>query len=409
MNALRSVGTAAADGDIMIVAAKRTAFGAFGGALKNHSATDLGVIAARAALMQASVRPDDIKQVIFGNVAQTSADAIYLARHVGLRCELPHAVPALTLNRLCGSGFQAVVSGAEQILLGEADCVLVGGTESMSQAPFAVRDARFGVAFGKPRDFEDTLWSSLTDSFTQMPMAMTAEKLAVTHHISQDAVDNYAVRSQQLHAAAHKAGAFADEIAAVEVKKGKDVVAFDVDEHGRPDTTLDGLKKLPKIFKKDGVIHAGAASGICDGAGALVLASRAFCEARGLKPLARLVNWGIAGCDPTVMGIGPVPAIQQALRKANLTMDAVDLVEINEAFAPQVLACAQDLKLDVTGPTSKLNVDGGAIAIGHPLGASGARITAHLLYALRQRNKRVGVGSACIGGGQGIAVVLESV
>lgn len=395
--------------DIVILSARRTAFGTFGGSLKNHTATDLGVVAARAALVDSGVTPGDVDQVIFGNVAQTSADAIYLARHIGLRCELPHPVPALTVNRLCGSGFQAIINGAEQILLGDAECVLVGGTENMSQAPYAVRDARWGMPLGKPSPLEDTLWSSLTDTFTGMPMGLTAEKLAQTHKISQEDVDAFSVRSQKNHADAQKAGRFADEITPVEVKKGKDSVFFTVDEHGRADTTLEGLKKLPKVFKKDGVIHPGAASGICDGAAALVIASRAFAEKRGLKPLARLVNWGIAGCDPTVMGIGPVPAIHKAMGAAQMKLDDADLIEINEAFAPQVLACAKDLGLDALSDKSKLNVDGGAIALGHPLGASGARITAHLVHALRQRGKKVGVGSACIGGGQGIAVVVESV
>ena len=394
--------------EIVVLSAKRTPFGTFGGALKGHSATDLGVLAARAALMESGVAPGDVDQVVFGNVAQTSPDAIYLARHVGLRCELPHKVPALTVNRLCGSGFQALVNGAEQILLGDAQCVLVGGTESMSQAPFAIRDSRWGVPFGKTPPIDDTLWSSLTDTFTGMPMAMTAEKLAETHKISQEAVDAYSVRSQKLHAAAQREGRFAAELVAVEVKKGKETVQFAADEHGRPDTTVEGLKKLPMVFKKDGVIHAGAASGICDGAGALVVASRAFADARGLKPLARLLQWGIAGCDPTVMGIGPVPAIRGCLQRAGANLDQIDLVEINEAFAPQVLACAQDLGLDAHSDKSKLNVDGGAIALGHPLGASGARISAHLVHALRGRKLRYGVGSACIGGGQGIAVLLEA-
>ncbi|MBI1948389.1 MAG: acetyl-CoA C-acetyltransferase [Deltaproteobacteria bacterium] len=394
--------------DLVVLSAKRTPFGTFGGALKNHSATDLGVLAARAALMASGVAPTDVDQVVFGNVMQTSPDAIYLARHVGLRCELPHKVPALTVNRLCGSGFQAIVNGAEQILLGDAQCVLVGGTESMSQAPFALRDARWGVPFGKTPPLEDTLWSALTDTFTGMPMAMTAEKLAETHKISQETVDAFSVRSQKLHAAAQRDGRFADELVPVEVKKGKETIQFVADEHGRPDTTVESLGKLPKVFKKDGVIHAGAASGICDGAAALVIASRAFAEQRGLKPIARLVNWGIAGVDPTVMGIGPVPAIRACLQRAGGNLDQVDLVEINEAFAPQALACAQDLGLDAHSDKSKLNVDGGAIALGHPLGASGARITTHLVHALRGRKLKYGLGSACIGGGQGIALLVEA-
>lgn len=394
--------------DIVILSAKRTAFGTFGGSLKGHSATDLGVIAARAALIESGVKGSDVDQVIFGNVAQTSADAIYLARHIGLRCELPQSVPALTINRLCGSGFQAVINGAEQLMLGEAEVVLVGGTESMSQAPFAVRDMRFGTTFGKAPAMEDTLWSSLTDSFTGMPMAMTAEKLAETHGISQEDVDAYSVLSQQRTKAAQDNGAFDAEITPVEVKQKKAMVSFTKDEHNRPDTTAESFKKLPKIFKKDGVIHAGAASGICDGAAALVMTTASKAKALGLKPIARLAGWGLAGCDPTVMGIGPVPAIQNLLKKTGVSLDDCDLVEINEAFAPQVLACAKELGIDALGEKSKLNVDGGAIALGHPLGASGARITAHLVHALRARKGTLGVGSACIGGGQGIAVLIEA-
>jgi acetyl-CoA acetyltransferase family protein len=394
----------AGETEIVFVAAKRTAFGAFGGALKKHSATDLGVTAARAAIQQAGVKPEDIDHVVFGNVQQTSPDAIYLARHIGLRCELPQSVPALTVNRLCGSGFEAIVQGAQQILLGESRCVLVGGTESMSNAPHVIRGARWGLPLGKAGDLEDTLWSSLTDSYTGMPMAMTAEKLAETHGISQEAVDSYAVRSQQLHAEAQRNGRYDDEIVAVEVKKRRETVEFKDDEHGRPDTTVEGLAKLPKVFKKDGVIHAGAASGICDGAAALVMCSKAFAEEKGLTPLARLVNWGVSGCDPTVMGIGPVPAIQNLFTRAETSMDEIDLVDVNEAFAPQVLAVQKDLQI----PDEKFNLDGGAIAIGHPLGASGAKITTHLIYMLGQRDKKTAIGSACIGGGQGIAVLVEA-
>ncbi len=395
--------------DIVFLSAKRTAFGTFGGALKNHSATDLGVIAARAALVDSGVSANDVGQVIFGNVAQTSADAIYLARHIGLRCELPHGVPALTLNRLCGSGFQAIISGAEQLMLGEAKVVLVGGTESMSQAPFAVRDMRFGTTLGKPQVLEDTLWSSLTDSFTGMPMGMTAEKLAETHQISQEDVDAFSVRSQQKTKAGQDSGAFTAEITPVEVKVKREVKSFVQDEHNRPETTAESFGKLPRVFKKDGVIHAGAASGICDGAAALVMTTASYAKEKGLTPIARLAGWGIAGCDPTVMGIGPVPAIRAMLGKTGVTLDDVDLIEINEAFAPQVLACAKDLGIDALSEKSKLNVDGGAIAIGHPLAASGARIATHLIHALAARKGTLGVGSACIGGGQGIAVLIERV
>jgi len=390
--------------DLVILAAKRTPFGTFGGALKDVSATDLAVHAAKAAIAQAGAPTDDYGHVVVGNVAQTSPDIIYMARHVGLKAGLPERMPALAVNRLCGSGFEAVVQAAMMIETGQADVVLAGGTESMSQAPLLLRGTRWGFPLGKPPPTEDMLWSALTDALAGMPMAMTAEKLAEQYKLTQDEVDAYAVNSQRRWAAAQEAGRFAQELAPMEVKGKKGPVPFDRDEHPRPDTTVEGLKKLPKVFKKDGVIHAGAASGICDGAAMLVVASRAYAEKKGLKPLARLVNWGHAGVDPTIMGIGPVPAIQNALRRAEAKLSDVDLFEVNEAFAPQVLAVAKELGL----PADRLNVDGGAIALGHPLAASGARITAHLVYELARRGAKTAVGSACIGGGQGIAVVLEA-
>jgi len=390
--------------DVVILSAKRTPFGTFGGTLKDLSATDLAVHAAKAALAQAGAPPDDFGHVVFGNVAQTSADAIYLARHVGLRAGLPERVPALVVNRLCGSGFEALVQAAVLVETGQADVVLAGGTESMSQAPLVLRGTRWGFPFGKTPAVEDTLWSALTDSYAGLPMALTAEKLAEQHRIGQDEVDAYAVESQRRWAAADAAGRFEAELAPVEVKGKKGPVLFAKDEHPRPDTTLEGLKKLPKVFKKDGVIHAGAASGISDGAGAFVVASRAYADRRGIRPLARLVNWGHAGVDPTIMGIGPVPAVRNALARAGARLADLDLFEVNEAFAPQVLAVLKELDL----PRDRTNVDGGAIALGHPLAASGARIAMHLVYELRRRGARYGLGSACIGGGQGIAVILEA-
>jgi acetyl-CoA C-acetyltransferase/acetyl-CoA acyltransferase 2 len=390
--------------DVVIVAAKRTPFGAFGGTLKDLSATDLGVHAARAAIAQAGAPVEDFGHVVFGNVAQTSPDAIYLARHVGLRAGLPERVPALAVNRLCGSGFEALVQAAALVELGEAEVVLAGGTESMSQAPLVVRGTRWGWPLGKPPPMEDMLWSALTDSYAGLPMALTAEKLAEQHRIGQDEVDAYAVESQRRWAAADEAGRFAEEIAPVEVKGKRGPALFSRDEHPRPDTTVEALRKLPKVFKKDGVIHAGAASGICDGAGAFVVASRAWADRRGIRPLARIVNWGHAGVDPTIMGIGPVPAIRNALERTGAKLSDFDLFEVNEAFAPQVLAVLKELGL----PRERTNVDGGAIALGHPLAASGARIAMHLVYELRRRGARHGIGSACIGGGQGIAVVLEA-
>jgi acetyl-CoA acyltransferase 2 len=391
--------------EIVVVAGKRTPFGTYGGTLKDVTATDLGVHAARAALAQSGLAADEVGQVVMGNVLQTSPDAIYLARHVGLAAGLPHQVPALTVNRLCGSGFEAVIQGALYLLTGQAEAVLVGGTESMSEAPFALRGTRFGVPLGRTPPLEDTLWNALTDSFAKIPMALTAEKLAEQYRITQDEVDRFSVQSQQRFAAAQAAGRLQDEIAPMEIPSRKGPVAFARDEHPRPDTTVEGLRKLPKVFKKDGVIHAGAASGVSDGAGALVLATRAFADRKGLRPLARFVNWGLAGVDPTVMGIGPAPAFRNAMARAEARLSDFDLFEVNEAFAPQYLAVEKELGL----PPDRTNVDGGAIAVGHPLAASGARITMHLAYALRQRGARYGMGGACIGGGQGIAVILEAV
>jgi acetyl-CoA C-acetyltransferase/acetyl-CoA acyltransferase 2 len=391
--------------EIVILSARRTPFGTLSGALKTVSATDLAVNAAKAALVDANVSVEDIGHVIFGNVQQTSADAIYLARHVGLKAGLPITTPALTVNRLCGSGFQAVINGAEQILLGETECVLVGGTENMSQAPHVIRGARDGYAFGRAPALEDSLAAALTDSYCNTPMAITAENLATKYGLTREDCDRYALVSQQRWAAAAEAGAFNDELTTVEIAGKKGSVVFSRDEHPRPQTTLETLAKLSPAFKKDGVVTAGNASGINDGAGALVLASADFARARGLKPLARLVQWGVAAVEPSIMGIGPVPAIRAALERAGTTLDRVDLVEVNEAFAAQYLAVEKELGLD----RNKTNLDGGAIAIGHPLGASGARITAHLVHALRRRNLNTAVGSACIGGGQGLAVVIERI
>ncbi len=389
--------------EIWIVAAKRTPFGAMSGALKDLSATELAVHASKAALSASGLEAKEIDQVIVGNVQQTSPDAIYCARHVGLKSGVPIEAPALTLNRLCGSGFQAVVSAAEQILLGEAKAVLAGGTENMSQAPHSVWGLREGARFGKPPAMVDTLWASLTDSFCNTPMAITAENLAGDYGITREQCDAFALKSQQRWAAAHESGAFADELAPIELATRKGTVTVDRDEHPRPQTTMEALAKLPPVFKKDGVVTAGNASGICDGAAALVVVDGAFGKERGLAPLARLVSWGVAGVEPTRMGIGPAPAIRAALARAGLSLAQIDWIDVNEAFAAQWLAVQKELEL----PDEKSNPNGGAIALGHPLGASGARITANLVHQLRRTGKSLAVGSACIGGGQGIAVVLE--
>jgi acetyl-CoA acyltransferase 2 len=388
---------------IVIVGAKRTAFGTMQGALKGVSANDLAVIASKAALAQSKVALEAIGHVIVGNVMQTSADAIYCARHVGLKAGLPIATPALTVNRLCGSGFQAIVNGAEQLLLGEAEAVLVAGTENMTQAPHILRGGRDGYAFGKAPALEDSLWNALTDSDCNTAMAVTAENLATKYGISREACDAYALLSQKRWAAAQEKGLFASEIEPVTVTQKKASITFDKDEHPRPQTTLETLAKLTPVFKKDGVVTAGNASGICDGAAALVLTTAEYAEKHRHKPLARVVDWGVTGVEPTLMGIGPAPAIRQALSRAGLTLADMALVEVNEAFAPQYLAVEKELGLD----REKTNVNGGAIALGHPLAASGARITAHLVYELGRRGGKYAVGSACIGGGQGIAVVIE--
>jgi len=390
--------------NLFILGAKRTAFGTLQGTLKGVNANDLGVYAAKAALAQSGVDVSEVGHVVIGNVMQTSADAIYCARHIGLKAGLPITTPALTVNRLCGSGFQAVITGAEQLLLGDCEVVLVGGTENMSQAPHVLRGGRDGWAFGKSPAVEDSLFSALTDSYCNTPMAVTAENLAQKHGITRQMCDELALASHKRWAAANERGVFKDEIAPVEVAQRKGTLTFEKDEHPRPDSTPEGLAKLSPVFKKEGVVTAGNASGINDGAACLVVATEDYVKRTGKTPLARIVQWGVAGVEPSLMGIGPVPAIQHALARAELKLGDMDLVEVNEAFAAQYLAVEKELGLD----RAKTNVNGGAIAIGHPLGASGARITTHLAYELTRRKVRYAVGSACIGGGQGLAIVLAS-
>jgi len=392
-------------GDVVILAGVRTGFGAFGGALKDQSATDLGVVAARAALTRSGITPEEIDHAVFGNALQTSADAIYLARHIALRSGCPVETPAVTVNRLCGSGFEAIVQGAHQILLGESRAVLAGGTESMSQAPHVMRGARWGFRLGPPPPLEDALWEALRDTQCGRSMAETAEALAEQYGVARAAVDAYALLSQQRARDAWARNAFADEIVPVPLmnRKTKQAEPWAADEHMRPDTTAEGLAKLAPYFKKDGVVTAGNASGIADGAAAVVLADGAFARERGVKPLGRLVAWAVAGVDPGIMGIGPAPAARKALARAGLSLEQMDLIEINEAFAAQYVAVEKELGLD----RSRTNVEGGAVAIGHPLAASGTRLTLHLLHALQRSGKRYGLAAACIGGGQGQAVLVE--
>ncbi|MBJ96197.1 MAG: acetyl-CoA C-acyltransferase [Rickettsiales bacterium] len=389
---------------VVFLSGVRTPFGSFGGSLKNHTATDLAVVASKAAIERAGVNPEDIDQTIIGNAQQTSADAIYLARHVGLRAGVPNSAPALTINRLCGSGFQSIVSGAEQILLGQADFVLAGGTENMSQAPFVARNVRWGVPFGREDKLSDSLWDGLYDPVADLKMAETAEKLGAQYNISREECDEFAYRSHAAYAAGLKAGNFDDEIVPVMIKKRREEIPFSTDEHPRLDIDKEAMVRLRPVFKKDGLVTAGNASGICDGGAAVVIARGATAAARGLKPIARLVAWGVAGCDPTTMGIGPAPASRIALSDSGLSVEDMDLVEVNEAFAPQYLAVEKELGLN----RDRTNVNGGAISIGHPLACSGTRITLHLIHELRRRGGRYGLGTACIGGGQGISVIVEA-
>ena len=392
---------------VVFLSAVRTPFGTFGGKLKGFSPVDLAVHASKAAIERAGIAATDVDQTIFGNVLYTTNDSIYFARHVALKSGCRQETSALTLNRLCGSGFQAVVSGAQEIILGDAQICLVGGAESMSQAPHVTRGIRWGTPLGKAPVMEDVLWEGLTDSYVGLGMAETAENLAERYKLDRGCVDEFALRSQQLSKAAWEEGVFDDEVVSIPIpnaKTGK-IEEFTTDEHMRPDTTAEKLAALKPAFRKGGVVTPGNASGIGDGAAAMVIASEQFARARGLKPLGRLVSWGVAGVDPAVMGIGPVPASKIALMRAGLSMDDMDLIEVNEAFAAQTCAVERELSL----PRERLNVHGGAIALSHPLAASGARITAHLLHALRASGKRYGLGTACIGGGQGIALVVESI
>ena len=392
--------------DVVVLSGKRTGFGTFGGSLKDFTATDLGVIASTAAIEAAGISADQVDHTFFGNALQTSADAIYLARHVALRAGVAQEKGALTVNRLCGSGFEAIVQGTKEIILGEADVCLTGGTESMSQAPHVVRGARFGNLRLGPtgRQFEDLLWESLLDTHCDLTMAQTAEELADRYEVSREEVDRVAVGSQRRAKAAWDAGYFDAEITPVTIKTRKGEVTYEADEHMRPETSLEALGELRSHFKKDGLVTAGNASGIGDGAASAVLASAEWAEAHGMRPLGRIVSWGFVGVEPQVMGIGPAPASRLALEKAGMSLEDMDLVEVNEAFAAQYKSVEKELGLDA----QKTNVNGGAIALTHPLAASGARITIHLLHELCRRGGKFGLGSACIGGGQGGAVVVEA-
>ena len=390
--------------DVVILAGARTPMARYMGAFDSTTAIDLGAVASREAIRRSTAEPAEFDHVIFGNVMQTSADALYGARHVGLKAGLPEEIPAVTVNRLCGSGIEAVSQAAQRILLGEAKLVLAGGMENMSQSPHVIRGARSGFKLGEGK-LEDSLASGLFDSYCGFSMSETAENLAAEQGITREACDEYALRSQQAAEAAFRACRMKDEIIPVEVKKGKKTITVSQDDHRRPDTTMDVLRSLPPAFRKEGIVTAGNASGIVDGAAALVVTHAKVAKERGWKPLGRIVAWAAVGVPPRIMGIGPVPAIKKALALANLKLDQIDLIEVNEAFAAQYLAVEKLLGLN----RDKTNVNGGAIALGHPLAATGTRLVLTLLLELRRRGARYGIASACIGGGQGIAMIVESV
>jgi acetyl-CoA acetyltransferase family protein len=392
--------------EIAIVNGARTPMGRYCGKLRDFTSMDLGAIAATEAMKRSGVEPGEIDHVVIGNAQQTSSDAIYGARHVALKAGVPVETPALTVNRLCGSGMQSIVSAAQMIQLGESKIALAGGMESMSQAPHVIRGMRWGVGFGEGK-LEDSLYVALTDSYCNMPMAVTAELYAEQQGIGRQAQDEFALLSQQRADAAYKAGRLQEELTPVALRNRRGEPTgemFTEDDNRRPETTMEGLAKLKPSFSKNGTVTAGNASGIVDGGAAVVVMPLADADKRGLKPLGRIVSWGIAGVDPRIMGSGPVPATHKALEKAGLKLDDIDLIELNEAFAAQALAVVKELGID----PAKLNVNGGAIALGHPLGATGTRITLTLLYELRRRKARYGLATACIGGGQGIALIVES-
>jgi acetyl-CoA acetyltransferase family protein len=393
-------------GEIAIVSGARTPFGRYCGKLKDFTAQELGAVAGKAAIERSGIDPKEFDHAVFGNAQQTSGDALYGARHVGLRAGLAIETPALTVNRLCGSGMQSIVNAAQMVQLGEATVVLAGGMEAMSQAPFVIR-GRDGFTLAPGGKLEDSLMVALLDTYCGLYMANTAELYGEQQGITRQMQDEFALLSQQLADAAYKEGRLQEELTPVPLKNSKGEATgemFKEDDHRRPQTTMEGLAKLKPAFGKSGTVTAGNASGIVDGAAAVVLMSLEAAQKRDLKPLGRLVSWGIAGVDPKLMGRGPVPATKIALQKAGLTLDYIDLIEVNEAFAAQYLAVEKELGLD----RNKVNVNGGAIALGHPLGATGTRLVITLLYELRRRKKKYGLATACIGGGQGIAMVVES-
>ena len=388
--------------DVVIVAGARTPFARYNGEFANTSAIELGAAASREAIRRSGVDPNEFDHSIFGNVQQTSSDALYGARHVALKAGLKIETPAVTVNRLCGSGMESISQAAQRILLGEANLVLAGGMENMTQAPHVIRGARTGFRLGEGK-LEDSLMTALLDTYCGCNMSDTAENVAAEYGITRQHADEYALRSQQLAETAFRAGLMNEEIVPMEVKQGKKSKVVSEDNHRRPETTVETLAALPPAFRKDGIVTAGNASGIVDGAAAVVVTREKTAKERGWKPLGRIISWAAVGVEPRIMGIGPVPSTQKALQLAGLKLDQIDLVEVNEAFAEQYLAVERGLGLN----RDKVNVNGGAVALGHPIGASGARILTTLLYEMQRRNVHRGIAALCLGGGNAVALAVE--
>ncbi|MGP4105917.1 thiolase family protein [Virgibacillus sp. L01] len=389
---------------VYIIEGARTPFGIFGGALKDITDIRLGVTASQEAIKRSGLSAEEIEDVSFGNVIHTNISSSYLARHIGLESRVPQSSSALTVNRLCGSGLQAIISSTQNIMLSGVNTALAGGTENMSQAPHVLRDTRFGSPNGSPK-VDDMLWGTLTDEYIGCGMGVTAENLAEKYSVSREEQDEFALKSHKKADAATKSGRFSEEIVPVTVTKKKREKVISEDEHIRTDIKVEDLSKLKPAFKKDGSVTAGNASGINDGAAAVILASGSYLEERrDITPLARIVSWGMAGVDPEIMGIGPVASSEKALKSAGLEWTDIDLIELNEAFASQSLAVLKELEVN----PEIVNVNGGAVSLGHPVGASGTRITYSLAIEMKKKKVRYGMATLCIGGGQGIAVVLEN-
>jgi acetyl-CoA C-acetyltransferase len=389
--------------EVVIVSAVRTPIGAYGGSLKDVPAVKLGAIAVKEAMNRAGIKAEDVDEVIFGNVLQGGLGQ-NVARQVSIEAGIPIEKPSLTLNKVCGSGLRTVSLAAQIIKAGDADCIIAGGTENMSLAPYFAPNVRWGARMGDVKLIDMMVHDGLTDVFNKYHMGITAENIVEQWGLTREEMDQFAADSQRKAEAAITSGRFKEEIVPVEIPQRKgDPVIFDTDEHPKFGTTAEGIAKLRPAFKKDGTVTAANSSGINDGAAALVIMSKEKAEAMGLRPLATIKSYNSAGVDPAIMGIGPVSATQGALEKANLKIDEIDLIEANEAFAAQSIAVGKDLGLD----PEKVNVNGGAIALGHPIGASGARILVTLLYEMKRRNAKYGLATLCIGGGQGTAVVVE--